>query len=112
MTTAYFIDFNGCFLKVAHRFKWEFGNNFVRFVVSGLFPGPVHPSVMPVRESTIGVGGLRLKADEENFYHASKLWYSPNGYVNVGPWTLIPGTFNLSGICTTHPPLSSARHNF
>ncbi|XP_023349371.1 uncharacterized protein LOC111718104 [Eurytemora carolleeae] len=69
------------------KFKNVFGEHYYRTVISHLDK---------TTESIIVISHILLDPDQENLYHATKIWYSELGYVTFGRWKLFPSNLEVT----------------
>ena len=75
-------------LQIGTRFKRIFGESYYRIVVTDFYPSP---------KSMIVRCSILLEPNVENYYHATNIWFSPLGYVKLGPFPLLPDNVFLIG---------------
>lgn len=73
---------------MASKFKTIFGEAFYRAVVMDFYPSS---------GSIIARISVLLDPNADNYYHATNLWFSRNGYITLGKFPLMPDNVYVIG---------------
>ena len=86
------------FFQIGGKFKSLFGEAFYRMVVIDFYPS---------LRSLIVRSAILIDPDPENLYHATNVWFSIYGYINLGTFPLMPINIYLIGksIWTMNVPI-------
>ena len=76
------------FFQIGGKFKSLFGEAFYRMVVIEFYPS---------LRSLIVRSAILIDPDPENLYHATNIWFSIYGYINLGTFPLMPINIYLIG---------------
>ena len=76
------------FFQIGGKFKSLFGEAFYRMVVIEFYPS---------LRSIIVRSAILIDPDPENLYHATNIWFSIYGYINLGTFPLMPINIYLIG---------------
>ena len=76
------------FFQIGGKFKSLFGEAFYRMVVIDFYPS---------LRSLIVRSAILIDPDPENLYHATNIWFSIYGYINLGTFPLMPINIYLIG---------------
>merc|ERR1711923_252760 len=68
------------------RFKNIFGEHYYRTVISDLQRTP---------DSMVVHAYILLDPDKDNLYHSYTVWFSSEGFVRFGKWTLFPANVHV-----------------